>query len=200
MKQARPVPTIGRPVHRGSPLDYGPVLLLMPFGFHLAADTLPSEDSTLLSNALLSALHPSLRPGGAPALRDHRILYSTNWFIFIALGDSRFTLFQPVTAECCQCVIRAALLSRFFFVQRVCPCKSSDASVRKPASYPKLSQQPAGRVELPARRTGGFFFGLDPSHHPPRNVRKSVFPPRRCPSKVLTQVSGSLNLLRRGGI
>ena len=26
-----------------SPLDYGPVLLLMPFGFHLAMDTLPSE-------------------------------------------------------------------------------------------------------------------------------------------------------------
>jgi hypothetical protein len=28
----------------GSPLDYGPVLLLMPFGFHLAVDTLPSGD------------------------------------------------------------------------------------------------------------------------------------------------------------
>ena len=27
-----------------APLDYGPVLLLMPFGFHLAADTLPSGD------------------------------------------------------------------------------------------------------------------------------------------------------------
>src|SRR5215831_16525631 len=25
-------------------LDYGPALLLMPFGFHLAVDTLPSED------------------------------------------------------------------------------------------------------------------------------------------------------------
>ena len=24
------------------PIDYGPVLLLMPFGFHLAMDTLPS--------------------------------------------------------------------------------------------------------------------------------------------------------------
>src|SRR5579872_248820 len=44
MKRARPIPTIGRPVHRGSPLDYGPVLLLMPFGFHLAMDTLPSGD------------------------------------------------------------------------------------------------------------------------------------------------------------
>src|SRR5437763_16971853 len=41
--QARPSPTFGRPVHRwGSPLDYGPVLLLMPFGFHLTMDTLPS--------------------------------------------------------------------------------------------------------------------------------------------------------------
>jgi len=25
-----------------APIDYGPVLLLMPFGFHLAVDTLPS--------------------------------------------------------------------------------------------------------------------------------------------------------------
>src|SRR6516164_5492750 len=41
--QARPCPAFGRPVHlRGSPLDYGPVLLLMPFEFHLAVDTLPS--------------------------------------------------------------------------------------------------------------------------------------------------------------
>src|SRR3954453_23882914 len=41
--QARPCPTFGRPVHLwGSPLDYGPILLLMPFGFHLAMDTLPS--------------------------------------------------------------------------------------------------------------------------------------------------------------
>jgi hypothetical protein len=27
----------------GFPIDYGPVVLLMPFGFHLAMDTLPSE-------------------------------------------------------------------------------------------------------------------------------------------------------------
>jgi len=27
----------------GDPIDYGPELLLMPFGFHLAMDTLPSE-------------------------------------------------------------------------------------------------------------------------------------------------------------
>jgi hypothetical protein len=25
-----------------TPIDYGPVLLLMPFGFHLTMDTLPS--------------------------------------------------------------------------------------------------------------------------------------------------------------
>src|ERR1022692_1016911 len=28
----------------GDPIDYGPELLLMPFGFHLAMDTLPSGD------------------------------------------------------------------------------------------------------------------------------------------------------------
>ena len=45
MKQARPIPTIGRPVHRGvAPIDCGPVFLLMPFGFHLAMDTLPSGE------------------------------------------------------------------------------------------------------------------------------------------------------------
>src|SRR5712691_1778382 len=27
-----------------TPIDYGPVLLLMPFGFHLTMDTLPSEN------------------------------------------------------------------------------------------------------------------------------------------------------------
>src|ERR1019366_8711133 len=80
--QARPCPTFGRPVHlRDGSLDYGPVLLLMPFGSHLTVDTLPSGDSepspaseavnpafgydaphpstrgtsTLLNNALLSA-------------------------------------------------------------------------------------------------------------------------------------------------
>ena len=45
--QTRPCPTFGRPVHLGSyPIDYGPVLLLMPFGFHLAMDTLPSGVQT----------------------------------------------------------------------------------------------------------------------------------------------------------
>src|SRR6266849_9341543 len=29
-----------------APIDYGPVLLLMPFGFHLAMDTLPSGATT----------------------------------------------------------------------------------------------------------------------------------------------------------
>ena len=41
--RARPCPTFGRPVRHGvAPIDYGPVLLLMPFGSRLTADTLPS--------------------------------------------------------------------------------------------------------------------------------------------------------------
>jgi len=70
-----------------APIDYGPVLLLMPFGFHLAMDTLPSAvpnsrcgqrvvtpafgygsphlgargTSTLLNNALLSAHYGAVR-------------------------------------------------------------------------------------------------------------------------------------------
>jgi hypothetical protein len=44
--QARPCPTFGRPVRlRDSSLDYGPVVLRMPFGFRLTADTLPSGSS-----------------------------------------------------------------------------------------------------------------------------------------------------------
>ena len=52
--QARPCPTFGRPVHLGvAPIDYSPVLLLMPFGFHLTMDTLPSGN---LSGGSRSAL------------------------------------------------------------------------------------------------------------------------------------------------
>lgn len=37
-------PLADRFVIGAAPIDYGPVLLLMPFGFHLAVDTLPSGD------------------------------------------------------------------------------------------------------------------------------------------------------------
>jgi hypothetical protein len=41
--QARPVPSLADQFIFGvAPIDYSPVLLLMPFGFHLAMDTLPS--------------------------------------------------------------------------------------------------------------------------------------------------------------
>ena len=36
-------PLADRFIIGAAPIDYGPVLLLMPFGFHLAMDTLPSE-------------------------------------------------------------------------------------------------------------------------------------------------------------
>ena len=43
--QARPVPPLADQFIVGvAPIDYGPVLLLMPFGFHLTVDTLPSGD------------------------------------------------------------------------------------------------------------------------------------------------------------
>jgi len=41
--QARPFPPLAdRFIVEVTPIDYSPVLLLMPFGFHLAMDTLPS--------------------------------------------------------------------------------------------------------------------------------------------------------------
>src|SRR5438094_3555336 len=65
--QARPSPTFGRPVHRwGSPIDYSPVLLLMPFGFHLAMDTLPSGNRKRGLQVRLDLYPPGLR-GITPA-------------------------------------------------------------------------------------------------------------------------------------
>src|SRR5450631_220605 len=41
--RTRPCPIFGRPVHQGSlPFDYSPILLLKPFGFRIAPDTLSS--------------------------------------------------------------------------------------------------------------------------------------------------------------
>ena len=43
--QARPFPLLADRFILGvAPIDYGPVLLLMPFGFHLTVDTLPSAE------------------------------------------------------------------------------------------------------------------------------------------------------------
>ena len=42
--QTRPCPTFGDRLILGiAPIDCSPALLLMPFGFHLTVDTLPSE-------------------------------------------------------------------------------------------------------------------------------------------------------------
>jgi len=41
-----------------APIDYGPTLLLMPFGFHLTMDTLPSEE--ILASPASEALPPLL--------------------------------------------------------------------------------------------------------------------------------------------
>ena len=49
--QARPCPIFGRPVHLWAlAFDCGPVLLLMPFGFHLTVDTLPFGGVILTSD------------------------------------------------------------------------------------------------------------------------------------------------------
>src|SRR5271155_1078124 len=91
--RARPNPIFGRPVHQGSPpIDYSPILLLKPFGFRIAPDTLSSDEklvgqlgitpafgysaphpsaggtSTLLMHALPSAHYEPLRHPSAPGL------------------------------------------------------------------------------------------------------------------------------------
>jgi len=40
--QTRPCPPLADRLILGFPIDYGPVLLLMPFGSHLTVDTLPA--------------------------------------------------------------------------------------------------------------------------------------------------------------
>jgi hypothetical protein len=76
--QARPCPTFGRPVHPwGSPLDYGPVLLRMPFGFHLTVDTLPSRETA--NGGFRSAL----------AVSDFRLCARLGFSIPAALSGQR---------------------------------------------------------------------------------------------------------------
>ena len=55
--QARPTPPLAdRFIFGVAPIDYGPVFLLMPFGFHLAMDTLPSGGSPPADDGLPPSL------------------------------------------------------------------------------------------------------------------------------------------------
>src|SRR6266567_6122701 len=110
------------------PIDYGPVLLLMPFGFHLTVDTPPSAGPTsfcgqrvvtpafgygsphlgargtltLLNNALLSAHY---RPGRIP-LAFHRLPgvtgYTASCSADFATGRGGFLQLLSMTlSPCC---------------------------------------------------------------------------------------------------
>src|ERR1700739_4991271 len=63
--RARPNPIFGRPVHQGSPpIDYSPILLLKPFGFRIAPDTLSSDENLAGQRGITPAFgsrapHPS---------------------------------------------------------------------------------------------------------------------------------------------
>src|SRR6516164_642097 len=63
--RARPNPIFGRPVQQGSPpIDYSPILLLKPFGFRIAPDTLSSDENLVGQRGITpafgySAPHPS---------------------------------------------------------------------------------------------------------------------------------------------
>src|SRR5271163_1296394 len=75
--RARPIPIFGRPVHQGSPpIDYRPILLLKPFGFRIAPDTLSSDENLVGQRGITpafgySAPHPSA--GGTSTLLMHAL-------------------------------------------------------------------------------------------------------------------------------
>src|SRR5271169_1493990 len=75
--RARPIPIFGRPVHQGSPpIDYSPILLLKPFGFRIAPDTLSSDENLVGQRGITpafgySAPHPSA--GGTLTLLIHAL-------------------------------------------------------------------------------------------------------------------------------
>jgi hypothetical protein len=78
-----------------APIDYGPVFLLMPFGFHLAMDTLPSRELRKRCPPLpgqrgitpafgYGAPHPGAR--GTSTLLNN-VLLSTHYATVRLLGD-----------------------------------------------------------------------------------------------------------------
>src|SRR5271169_6191670 len=75
--RARPIPIFGRPVHQGSPpIDYSPILLLKPFGFRIAPDTLSSDENLVGQRGITpafgySAPHPGA--GGTLTLLIHAL-------------------------------------------------------------------------------------------------------------------------------
>src|SRR5208282_4257806 len=75
--RARPIPIFGRPVHQGSPpIAYSPILLLKPFGFRIAPDTLSSDENLVGQRGITpafgySAPHPSA--GGTLTLLIHAL-------------------------------------------------------------------------------------------------------------------------------
>src|SRR5580704_11730301 len=75
--RARPNPIFGRPVHQGPPpIDYSPILLLKPFGFRIAPDTLSSDENLVGQRGITpafgySAPHPSA--GGTLTLLIHAL-------------------------------------------------------------------------------------------------------------------------------
>ena len=91
--RARPNPIFGRPVHQGSPpIDYSPILLLKPFGFRIAPDTLSSDENLAGQRGITpafgySAPHPSAR--GTLTLLIHALVLSRSVLELIARSPAR---------------------------------------------------------------------------------------------------------------
>src|SRR5215469_9281252 len=71
----------------GFPIDYGPVLLLMPFGFHLTVDTPPSKEQQAVAPGPLGRIR--LSPS-CPFRRLH-----TFSFLWPARNYSHFWIWRP---------------------------------------------------------------------------------------------------------
>src|SRR5271154_6364578 len=107
--RARPDPIFGRPVHQGSPpIDYSPILLLKPFGFRIAPDTLSSDENLVGQRGITpafgySAPHPSA--GGTLTLLIHA-LPSAHYVYIWADGIYLQARMEP-QAECMLVLIGA---------------------------------------------------------------------------------------------
>jgi hypothetical protein len=84
-------PLADRFIFEVAPIDYGPVLLLMPFGFRLATDTLPSEETLIFGQRGITPAFGYSDP--------HPITGGTSTLLNIALLSAQYGLIRFLTTH-----------------------------------------------------------------------------------------------------